>query len=54
MVARTRSERLIVSRVTVGNDGSAAVKRAPDDLIVEEPMSIQLDGDHTAFDNFVL
>ena len=44
MVARTRSERLIVSRVTVGNDGSAAVKRAPDDLIVEEPMSIQLDG----------
>ncbi len=43
MVARTRSERLIVSRVTIGNDGSAGVKRAPDDLIVEEPMSIKLD-----------
>jgi FdhD protein len=42
-VPRARSERLIVSRVTVGNDKSAAVKRAPDDLIVEEPMSIKLD-----------
>ncbi len=42
-VARTRSERLIVNRVTVGGEGSAAVKRAPDDLIVEEPMSIKLD-----------
>ncbi len=43
MVARSRSERLIVSRVTIDGDDSAAVKRAPDDLIVEEPMSIKLD-----------
>ena len=42
-MARTRSERLIVNRVTVGGEGSAVVKRAPDDLIVEEPMSIKLD-----------
>ena len=42
-VARARSERLIVNRVTVGSEGSATVKRAPDDLIVEEPMSIKLD-----------
>jgi FdhD protein len=39
-VARKRTERLIVTRV--GRDGSTA--RRPDELIVEEPMTIQLDG----------
>jgi FdhD protein len=39
-VARKRTERLIVTRV--GRDGS--VGRRPDELIVEEPMTIQLDG----------
>lgn len=38
-MARKRSERLIVTRVT-GED----LRRAPDELIVEEPMTIQLDG----------
>ncbi|MET0145812.1 MAG: formate dehydrogenase accessory sulfurtransferase FdhD [Ilumatobacteraceae bacterium] len=38
-MARTRTERLIVTRVT--QDGST---RRPDELIVEEPMTIQLDG----------
>jgi len=38
-VARTRTERFIVTRVTA--DGS---RRRPDELIVEEPMTIQLDG----------
>lgn len=38
-MARKRTERLIVTRVEPG--GSA---RRPDDLIVEEPMTIQLDG----------
>jgi FdhD protein len=38
-VARKRTERLIVTRVTT--DGP---KRRPDELIVEEPMTIQLDG----------
>jgi FdhD protein len=38
-VIRKRTERLIVTKVTA--DG---VQRAPDDLIVEEPMTIQLDG----------
>jgi FdhD protein len=38
-VARQRSERLLVTRVTPS--GST---RRPDDLIVEEPMTIQLDG----------
>ncbi len=36
---RKRTERLIVTKVTAGG-----VQRAPDDLIVEEPMTIQLDG----------
>ncbi len=39
-MARKRTERLIVTRV--GRDGSTA--RRPDELIVEEPMTIQLDG----------
>ena len=38
-MARKRTERIIVSRVTA--DGTT---RRPDDLIVEEPMTIQLDG----------
>ncbi|HWM22849.1 MAG TPA: formate dehydrogenase accessory sulfurtransferase FdhD [Ilumatobacteraceae bacterium] len=36
---RKRTERLIVTKVTADR-----VQRAPDDLIVEEPMTIQLDG----------
>jgi FdhD protein len=39
-VARKRTERMIVTRVR--RDGSAG--RRPDDLIVEEPMTVQLDG----------
>jgi len=42
-VDRRRTERVIVTRVTA-TDGDRRVKRRPDDLIVEEPMSIQLDG----------
>jgi FdhD protein len=38
-VTRKRTERLIVTKVT-----AEGVQRAPDDLIVEEPMTIQLDG----------
>jgi FdhD protein len=38
-VARQRTERVIVTKV--GPDGA---RRRPDDLIVEEPMTIQLDG----------
>lgn len=38
-MARRRSERLIVTTVT-----AQGVKRRPDELIVEEPMSVQLDG----------
>ena len=38
-MARKRSERLIVTRVT-----AAGASRRPDELIVEEPMTIQLDG----------
>ena len=44
-MARRRSERMIVTRVDVDpNGGSRRVNRRPDELIVEEPMSIQLDG----------
>jgi FdhD protein len=39
-VTRKRTERLIVTRVSP--DGTTA--RRPDDLIVEEPMTVQLDG----------
>lgn len=39
-MARSRTDTLLVTRVTAG--GSR--RRQPDDLIVEEPMSIQLDG----------
>jgi len=42
-VSRRRTERMIVTRV-VGRPGERASKRRPDELIVEEPMSIQLDG----------
>lgn len=38
-VGRTRTERLLVTRVT-----PEATSRAPDELIVEEPMTVQLDG----------
>jgi FdhD protein len=38
-VARRRTERLLVTRVT--DDGA---RRVPDELIVEEPMTVQLDG----------
>lgn len=44
-MARRRTERMIVTRVEGDADGSERVaKRRPDELIVEEPMSIQLDG----------
>ncbi len=39
-MARSRTDTLLVTRVTAG----ASRRRQPDDLIVEEPMSIQLDG----------
>jgi FdhD protein len=38
-VVRSRTRRLIVTTVT-----AAEQRRAPDDLIVEEPMTVQLDG----------
>jgi FdhD protein len=42
-MARRRTERMIVTRVDGRADGRS-LKRRPDDLIVEEPMSIQIDG----------
>ncbi len=42
-MARRRTERMIVTRV-VGPADARHVGRRPDELIVEEPMSIQLDG----------
>jgi FdhD protein len=42
-MARRRSDRRIVTRID-GRGPSRTVRRAPDDVIVEEPMSIQLDG----------
>jgi FdhD protein len=42
-MARRRSDRRIVTRID-GRGRSRTVRRAPDDVIVEEPMSIQLDG----------
>jgi FdhD protein len=42
-MARGRSERLVVNRVD-GEGVARRVSRAPDELVVEEPMSIQLDG----------
>lgn len=42
-MARGQSERMIVSRVD-GSGEERTVRRTPDELIVEEPMSIQLDG----------
>jgi FdhD protein len=46
-MARRRSERTLVSTVT-GRGGDRTVKRSPDELIVEEPMSIELDGELVA------
>lgn len=44
-VARRRSERMIVTRIEADPTGEARrANRRPDELIVEEPMSIQLDG----------
>lgn len=43
-MARKRSERLLVTRVTSPGPRSLVGARQPDDLIVEEPLSIQLDG----------
>ncbi|MEP1125309.1 MAG: formate dehydrogenase accessory sulfurtransferase FdhD [Ilumatobacter sp.] len=44
-MARRRTERMIVTRVEGAADGvERRVRRRPDELIVEEPMSIQLDG----------
>ncbi len=42
-MARRRSERMIVTRVE-GDGEQRTAARGPDELIVEEPMSIQLDG----------
>jgi FdhD protein len=42
-VGRRRTKRFIVTKVS-STDGSATPRRTPDDLIVEEPISIQLDG----------
>jgi FdhD protein len=39
-MVRSRTETLLVTRVSAGGDR----RRQPDDLIVEEPMTIQLDG----------
>lgn len=46
-MSRKRSQRMIVTRVT-GNPGERRSARRPDELIVEEPMSIQLDGELVA------
>ena len=47
-MARRRTERLIVTRVECSTDADGdstrTANRRPDELIVEEPMSIQLDG----------
>ncbi len=42
-MARRRSERLLVTQVA-GSGADRSIRRRPDELIVEEPMSIQLDG----------
>ena len=42
-MARKRSEKILVVRHVAGDDGLVS-RRTPDDLAVEEPMSIQLDG----------
>lgn len=39
-----RSERLLVTTVTLAPGAAPEVRRRPDDLVVEEPMTIQLDG----------
>ncbi|MEM1333940.1 MAG: formate dehydrogenase accessory sulfurtransferase FdhD [Actinomycetota bacterium] len=44
---RGRTRRLLVTRVT-GEPPSRNAARRPDDLIVEEPMTIQLDGERVA------
>lgn len=47
MTARGRTKRLLVSRIT-GAAGERTVARRPDELVVEEPMAIQLDGTRVA------
>ena len=42
-MVRRRSERMIVTKVT-GLGAERSAQRGPDELIVEEPMSVQLDG----------
>ena len=42
-MGRRRTKRFIVTKVS-RTDGAATPRRTPDDLIVEEPISIQLDG----------
>ena len=42
-MARRRSERMIITKVA-GLGAERTTRREPDELIVEEPMSIQLDG----------
>jgi FdhD protein len=42
--ARGRTETLLVTSIALAGDAGPIVRRQPDELIVEEPMSIQLDG----------
>ena len=42
-MARKRSDKVLVVKIDVA-DGEVRQRRAPDDLVVEEPMTIQLDG----------
>jgi len=46
-MARGRTKRFLVSRIT-GADGERVAARRPDELVVEEPMAIQLDGTRVA------
>ena len=43
MAARGRSETFLVTRVTT-QAGAPAAARRPDELVVEEPLTVQLDG----------
>jgi FdhD protein len=45
-VSRKRTERMLVTEVTniAGDDAGLVTRRRPDQLIVEEPMTVQLDG----------
>ena len=42
-MARKRSDKVLVVKIDVA-DGELRQRRSPDDLVVEEPMTIQLDG----------